>query len=111
MKNFIRATRTTPFIFAAIAAGVLITALAACAGRPVSSAPAPPIPWNKDAKKTMRAFGSEEELKSYFRKLVEERKKEMARGRREANANPPSPMGLDQASSNTTLAKTASGYA
>jgi Beta propeller domain len=110
MKNFIRATRTTPLIFSAIAAGVLITALAACAGRPVSSAPAPPIPWNKDAKKTMRSFGSEDELKSYFRKLVEERKKELARGRREANANPPSPMGLDQAAS-TAEAKPASGLA
>src|SRR5713226_187065 len=107
MKNFIRATRTTPFIFAAIAAGVLITALAACTGRPVSSAPAPPIPWNKDAKKTMRAFGSEEELKGYFRKLVEERKKEMARARREANASPPSPMGLDQVSSSVSVAKEA----
>src|ERR1700694_5173754 len=105
MRILIRATRTTPFIVAAIAAGVLITALAACAGRPVSSAPAPPIPWNKDAKKTMRAFGSEDELKRYFRKLVEERKKEMARGRREANANPPSPMGLEQAASNAPAAK------
>ncbi len=111
MKNFIRATRTTPFIFAAIAAGVLITALAACTGRPVSSAPAPPIPWNKDAKKTMRAFGSEDELKSYFRKLVEERKKEMARARREANASPPSPMGLDQVASNAQATKAASGLA
>src|SRR5713226_3698094 len=111
MKNFIRATRTTPFIFAAIAAGVLITALAACTGRPVSSAPAPPLPWNKDAKKTMRAFGSEEELKGYFRKLVEEHKKEMARARREANASPPSPMGLDQVASNAQATKAASGLA
>src|SRR5713226_62355 len=108
MKTFIRSTRTTPLIFSAIAAGVLITALAACAGRPVSSAPAPPIPWNKDAKKTMRSFGSEDELKSYFRKLVEERKKEMARVRREANASPPSPMAADQAVASTP-AKAASG--
>ncbi len=111
MKTFIRATRTTPFIFAALAAGVLMTALAACAGRSVSSAPAPPIPWNKDAKKTMRAFGSEEELKSYFRKLAEERKKEMARGRRDANANPPSPMGLDQVATSAPASKAASGFA
>lgn len=110
MRNFIRSTRTNPLIFSTIAAGVLITALAACTGRPVSSAPAPPIPWNKDAKKTMRAFGSEEELKSYFRKLVEERKKEMARGRREANVNPASPMGVDQAAS-TAEAQPASGLA
>src|SRR5713101_6799712 len=99
MKTFIRSKRTTPIILSALAAGVLITALAACAGRPVSSAPAPPIPWNKDAKKTMRSFGSEEELKSYFRKLVEERKKEMARARREANVNPSAPPGLAQAAS------------
>jgi hypothetical protein len=92
MKSFIRSTSTAPIIFSAVAAGVLITALAACAGRPVSSAPAPPIFWNNDAKKTMRAFGSEEELKSYFRKLAEERKKEMARARREANVNPAAPM-------------------
>src|SRR5713226_525568 len=112
MKNFIRATRTTPFIFAAIAAGVLITALAACTGRPVSSAPAPPIPWNKDAKKTMRAFGSEEELKSYFRKLVEERKKELARARREANLSPPSPMAAaDSAVNAQGLASKAKGGA
>jgi hypothetical protein len=92
MRNLIRATRTTPFIFAAIAAGVLITALAACAGRPVSSAPAPPIPWNKDAKKTMRAFGSEDELKKYFKELAERQKKEAALRRREANVNPAAPM-------------------
>jgi hypothetical protein len=110
MKTFIRATRTTPFIFAALAAGVLITALAACAGRPVSSAPAPTIPWNKDAKKTMRAFGSEDELKSYFRQLAEARKKEMARARREANTNPPSPMAADQAVASSP-AKAASGLA
>src|SRR5947207_8700386 len=53
----------TSFIFSAIAALVAISALAAYAGRPVSGAGAPAIPWNKDAKKTMRAFGSEEELK------------------------------------------------
>ncbi|HVS82899.1 MAG TPA: beta-propeller domain-containing protein [Pyrinomonadaceae bacterium] len=110
MKNFIRSTRTTPLIFSAFAAVLVITALAACAGRPVSSAPAPPIPWNKNAKKTMRAFGSEEELKSYFRKLVEERKKELARARREASANPPAPMGAEQVASNAP-AKAASGLA
>ena len=59
----------------------------------------------------MRAFGSEEELKSYFRKLAEERKKEMARGRRDANANPPSPMGLDQVATSAPASKAASGFA
>jgi hypothetical protein len=110
MINFNKSTNITPLLFSAIGAAVLITALAACAGRPVSSAPAPPTPWNKDAKKTMRAFGSEEELKSYFRKLAEERKKEMARGRRQANVNPASPMGLDQVASQAE-AKPASGLA
>ncbi|PYS41297.1 MAG: hypothetical protein DMF71_11530 [Acidobacteria bacterium] len=96
----------TSFIFSAIAALVAISALAAYAGRPVSGAGAPAIPWNKDAKKTMRAFGSEEELKSYFRQLAEEAKKANAKRRAEA---PPAPAMANQAAS--TDASKASGYA
>ena len=105
MKDFIRPARTfalsaTSFILSAIAAVMVITTLAACAGRSVSSAPKPNTPdpsvlaWNKDAKKTMRAFGSEDELKNYFRQLAEERKRALERARREASVNPPAPSGL-----------------
>ena len=105
MKDFIKPARTfalsaTSFIISAVAAVLLITALAACAGRPVSSAPQPntpdpsALPWNKDAKKTMRAFGSEDELKNYFRQLAEARKRALERARREAGVNPPAPPGL-----------------
>src|SRR5437667_3359080 len=75
MKDFIKPARTfalsaTSFILSAIAAVLVITALATYTGRSVSSAPKPNAPnpstlaWNKDAKKTMRAFGSEDELKN-----------------------------------------------
>ena len=94
MKDLIKPARTfvlsaISFIFSAIAAVMVITALTACAGRSVSSAPKPNTPdpsalaWNKDAKKTMRAFGSEDELKNYFRQLAEERKRALERTRRE----------------------------
>ena len=99
MKSFIRSTRTTPIILSAIAIGVLISALSACSGTPVSSASAQRIPWSKNAKKSMRAFGSEEELKAYFRQLAEERKNESARARSEANVTPAAPM----ASADSTL--------
>lgn len=52
----------------------LISALAASGNR-VSHASTPAASWTKP-KKTMRSFGSEEELKSYMRKLAEERQRE-----------------------------------
>src|SRR6266576_1605810 len=93
MKSFIRPARTfalsaTSFIFSAVATVFVMSLLAACVGRPVSSAPGA-IPGKGAAAKTMRAFGSEEELKNYFRQLVEQRKRELARGRREASGSPP----------------------
>src|SRR5437016_6846585 len=119
MKDFIKTARTfalsaTSFIFSAVAAVLIITALAACAGRAVSSAarPNPPnssaLTWNNDAKKTMRAFGSEDELRNYFRQLAEERKRDAARARREASANPPAPA---QNQGVTSAAKAGEGYA
>src|SRR5437762_7788682 len=123
MKDLIKPARTfalsaASFIFSAIAAVLVITALAACAGRLVSSAPKPNAPdpsapaWNKDAKKTMRAFGSEDELKNYFRRLAEERKRALERARREANVNPPAPPGLAGVANQTASpAKAAEGYA
>ena len=95
MKNFARPARTlalsaTGFIFSAIATVFVISLLAACAGRPVSSAPGLNGIAGKDpAKKTMRAFGSEEELKNYFRQLAEDRKRELARARNNNSGNPP----------------------
>src|SRR6266567_1581183 len=123
MKDFIKPARTfalsaASFIFSAIAAVLVITALAACAGRSVSSAPKPNTPdpsaltWNKDAKKTMRAFGSEDELKNYFRQLAEERKRALERARREASSNPAAPPGLAGVANQTASpAKAAEGYA
>ena len=95
MKSFIRPARTfalsaTSFVLSAIATVFVLSLLAACAGRSVSSAPGSALTGGKvPAKKTMRAFGSEEELRNYFRQLVEERKRALARGRREASENLP----------------------
>src|SRR2546421_11402051 len=120
MKNFIR-TKTnfaisgSSLIFSAIAAVFVVATLTPHAG---SSAPKPSTPdpstlaWNKDAKKTMRAFGSEDELKNYFRRLAEERKRALERARREASVNPPAPPGLAGVANQTASpAKAAEGYA
>ena len=123
MKSFTRPARNfalsaVTFIFSAVGAVLVITAFAAYVSRPVSSAPnsQPPDPsvlaWNKDAKKTMRAFGSEDELKNYFRRLAEERKRALERARREASVNPPAPPGLAGVANQTASpAKAAEGYA
>src|ERR1051326_2284088 len=112
------ALSATSFIFSALAAISVVTALAAYAGRPVSSAPRPNDPsvtlWNKNAKKTMRAFGSEDELKTYFHQLAEERKRAMQRARREPNLSPPAPSSIAGVANQTAAspaAKTAEGYA
>src|SRR3989440_1930813 len=120
MKNFIR-TKTnfaisgSSLIFSAIAAVFVVATLTPHAG---SSAPKPNTPdpsvltWNKDAKKTMRAFGSEDELKNYFRQLAEERKRALERARREASVNPPVPPGLaGVANQSASPAKAGEGYA
>ena len=56
----------------------------------------------------MSAFGSEDELKNYFRQLAEERRRDQARGRREAGANPPAPA---QNQAATSVAKAGEGLA
>jgi hypothetical protein len=57
----------------------------------------------------MRAFGSEEELKNYFRQLAEERKRLLARARAETlNAEPAAPAASQAASAD---AKASSGLA
>src|SRR5437588_632428 len=113
MKSFIRPARTfalsaTTFIFSAVATVFVMSLLAACVGRPVSSAPGA-IPGKGTAAKTMRAFGSEEELKNYFRQLVEQRKRELARARKEASGNPPPAPSANQAA--TSVAKAGEGLA
>src|SRR6266576_2281148 len=113
MKSFIRPARTlalsaTSFIFSAVATVFVMSLLAACVGRPVSSAPGA-IPGKGTAAKTMRAFGSEEELKNYFRQLVEQRKRELARARKEASGNPPPAPSANQAA--TSMAKAGEGLA
>ena len=95
MKSFIRPARNfalsaSSFTFSAVATLFVITVLAACVGRSVSSAPGL-TPSKATAAKNMRAFGSEEELKNYFKQLAEERKRELARARQAAGNSPPAP--------------------
>ncbi|MDX6498617.1 MAG: hypothetical protein QOG23_1877 [Blastocatellia bacterium] len=116
MNNFARPARTlalsaTGFILSSIATVFVISLLAACAGRPVSSAPGSSSVAGRDpAKKTMRAFGSEEELKNYFRQLAEERKRELARGRNNNSGNSPAAPNAAMAQASTD-AKAGEGLA
>ena len=92
MRNIARPASTfaisaTSFALTVLAALFVISVLAACAGRPVSSAPAAGVPWKRTDRKTMRAFASEDELKNYFRQLAEERRRQMARARAQATTN------------------------
>jgi hypothetical protein len=68
-----------------ITAALLIAGMAGCAGASASKSPANPAAdtaaktakkSNFAAKKTMRAFSSEAELKSYFREIAEKQKRE-----------------------------------
>jgi hypothetical protein len=112
MKNLFRPARTfalsaTSFILSAIATVFVLSLLAGWAGRPVSGAPGSNVaPGKGAANKTMRAFGSEEELKNYFRQLLEDRKRELVRARNNNTGNPPpSPSAaLNQAASSDAKA-------
>jgi hypothetical protein len=75
------------FVFSAIAVVALLSALATYGNRSVSGAPASPTSGTK-AKKTMRSFGSDEELKAYLRKLAEEQRRAQTRRAEEAPAQP-----------------------
>src|SRR2546423_10060897 len=113
MKSFIRPARTlalsaTSFVISTIACLTLISALAVYAGKPVNSATAATSRVTT-AKKSMRAFASEDELKNYLRQLAEERKRQMARARSEAGANPPAP-GVANQVAQSSDAKAATGY-
>ena len=96
MMKDLRVARTfalsfTSFVFTSVAVIALISVLASCAGRSVSGASTPGLGTPKTGKKTMRAFASEDELKSYFRKLAEERKREAGRSSSNQSANAPAP--------------------
>jgi len=88
-RNF--ALSFTSFVFTSVAVIALISVLASCAGRSVSGAPTPGLGTPKTGKKTMRAFTSEDELKNYFRKLAEDRKREAGRASSNQAANAPAP--------------------
>ncbi len=102
-RNF--ALSFTSFVFTSVAIVALISVLASCAGRSVSGAPTPGQGTPKTGKKTMRAFASEDELKSYFRKLAEERKREA--GRAQSNQGPLANAPAPAATEASGLAKSA----
>lgn len=82
----------TSFVMSLAATLLVVIALAACAGTPSNTSAA-----GKTGKKTMRAFASEQELKAYFRKLAEERKRtfrlrEESSGNLSADAQAPAPV-------------------
>lgn len=113
MRGFTRPARTlalsaTSFLFFSLVTTALIALVAVYAGRPVRGAGSAtsgfgPSP-SGSGKKTMRSFGSEEELKAYLRKLAEERKRESRRG----EASPASPA-ANQAGLATTAADSKAG--
>ena len=110
MKTFTRPARNfaltfISFVISAVVALTIISVLAAGSGRSVTSASAPPAAGAKTGKKTMRSFGSEEELKAYLRKLAEERQREQRRATTTDSAAPPAPAANQAAA--TGLAKAA----
>src|SRR2546430_3228065 len=68
----------TSFVICSIAVIALISALAACGKQSISTASARGS-FPKAAKKTMRSFASEDELKAYLKQIAEERKREAQR--------------------------------
>ncbi|HZI49054.1 MAG TPA: beta-propeller domain-containing protein, partial [Pyrinomonadaceae bacterium] len=68
----------TSFVFTAVVTLLAVIALAACAGNS-TTASASRMAGKKPANKNMRAFASEDEMKAYFRKLAEERRREVER--------------------------------
>ena len=89
MRKFARTPRASAlsavFVLCAIASVFLLSAFEAREGRdPGGMLVAGP---NSSPKKTMQAFASDAELKAYFRRLSEERSRELARSRRESAGN------------------------
>src|SRR5256714_1760043 len=85
-RNF--ALSFTSFVISSIAVIALISALAACGKQSISTASARGS-FPKAAKKTMRSFASEDELKAYLKQIAEE-------GRREAQRATTKNQGLAQ---------------
>src|SRR5690242_14261162 len=76
------------YSFRIITTALLVAGLAGCAGASASNSPANPVADtaatvakknNFVAKKTMRAFRSEAELKNYFHEIAEKQKRESRR--------------------------------
>ena len=108
MNNFRKAQNFAlsfiSFVVSLAAVVGLVSALAAYGNKRVSGASAPPISPTK-AKKTMRSFGSDEELRAYLRKLAEEQRR--AQTRRAAEAPAPAPGTTANQAAATGLAKSA----
>src|SRR5690242_19960022 len=68
----------TSFVFTGVVTLLAVIALAACASNS-TTASASRVAGKKPANKNMRAFASEDEMKAYFRKLAEERRREVER--------------------------------
>lgn len=95
MKSFTRPARAfalsaLSLIFTLSATLFVLSLLATSVSRPVSSAPGL-TPTKPTGAKNMRPFGSEEELRNYFKQMAEERKREIARGQKDNAGNPPAP--------------------
>src|SRR4051812_2571036 len=108
MMDSLRRARNFALSFTSLVlslAGVvaLIYALAAFGNTRVTSAASPPA--SMKAKKTMRSFGSDEELKAYLKKLAEEQRRSM-RARPNADA-PDLPAPATTANQASGLAKSA----
>src|SRR5215831_6474265 len=94
----------TSLVFSTAAIVGLVAALAAYSNRPVNGAAPPAVP--AKAKKTMRSFGSDEELRAYLKKLADEQKRDQRARAAEAEAAAPSTTANQAA---TGLAKAADG--
>jgi Beta propeller domain len=81
-RNF--ALSFTSFLISSLAVIALISALAACGKQSISTASARGS-FPKVAKKTMRSFASEDELKAYLKQIAEERKREARRSASSSN--------------------------
>jgi hypothetical protein len=115
MRNFTRPARTVAISVASVAFSAAVTLLvisllAAWTGSSVNSAAAAGSSGKKTAKKTMRAFTSEEEMKAYFRQLAEERKRELARTRSGVSEDSKALASQAQETPAAPAAKEATGY-
>ena len=107
MKSVTRSTRNfalsfTSFVISVVTVMAVISVLSAWGNRSVSSASASRTGSASAAKKTMRSFGSEDELKNYFRQLAEEQRREQT-ARAKSAAQAPAPATANQVA--TGLAK------